>query len=138
MLNVYGLRNVSLLAMLIDAERVPVALGLKSTWNVVLPAAAMLEAGVWTSEKSAAFVPPITTYGDAPVRLSERLPVFSMVKVLVTVPPTTSVALKSVKSARDGETSPVTILVLFPLMFMMGAGAPPGNVPEMKNCPRLP
>ena len=98
------------------AVRSPVADGLKVTWKVVFPPAATGETGWTVTVKSAALVPPITTFG-VPVRVRSMVPVLRIVKVCTTVPEVVSVLPKSVQigragrgiAVRDGDAVPLDV-----------------------------
>ena len=109
------------MAMEMEAERVPVVLGSNCTVNVVEPeVAATGEAGVAVTEKSSASVPDRATLG-VPLRLKSAEPVFLIVKVRETVPPTTSALPKSVWSVVEGMTSPFAMVALLPSTLIDGA-----------------
>jgi len=85
-----------LLAIWIVAERSPTAAGSKRTSNVVeAPTPSESVPGCAVTANSPACVPVMVT-GLGPVKLSTSVPVFRIVKVRVSVPPTTSTGPKSV------------------------------------------
>ena len=103
--------------MLIVAVRVPSPEGSKVIWKLVLLPGITRVEGRAVTPKSAALVPLISTKG-VPDRAKSNRPVFSMVKVLITVPLVTSVLPKFVPSVVSGVLSPETMRVLLPWMSM--------------------
>ena len=75
--------------MLRVALLVPVVLGLKVTWKVVLALAAIEAEGIVVTEKLEEWLPPTVTYGELPVKCNVSVPVLKIVNVLTTVPEVT-------------------------------------------------
>ncbi len=106
----YGFSFRSSAAIERVAVRRPAAEGLKVTVKVVVPPpAATGELGDRSRLKSVLCVPPMTTKGAAPVRVSAAVPSLRMVNVCETAPAATSVLPKSVPSVVDGVLSPSAI-----------------------------
>ena len=106
--------------MLNVAVREPSALGSKLTVKVVEPAAAIDVEGTTVIVKSAAFVPPIVTYGLEPDIFNADVPVFWMVNTRVIVPLEVATEPKSVQSVVEGVASPSVIETEFPWTFISG------------------
>src|SRR5688500_14252551 len=107
--------------MLTVAVRNPDALGANTMVKVVVPFVAPTgDDGCAVTVKSAAFAPLMATLG-VPVRFRSAAPVFSIVKVRVTLPPIAA-GPKSVWSVAVGVVSPSVMVVLFHFTFISGEG----------------
>ena len=125
----YGFSSESLLATLILAVFNPAVPGANFTWKLTLPPGATGETGWATTVKSAAFTPMMLTLG-LPVRFNAPPPVFRIVNVRVTLPPT-GTGPKSVPSSGLGVLSPSTITCPLPCNSTSGYAPATSSIPRM-------
>ena len=109
--------------MLIVAFRMPTSEGSKVITKVVEVLAAISELGWVVTVKSSGFAPLITTIWS-PGNVKSAVPMFSIVKVLTTVPAITPWEPKSVWLASKGISSPSAIETLLPLILISGEAVP--------------
>ena len=107
--------------MEIVAVRVPMSEGSKVILKVVVITGEIDEAGISVTLKSAAFVPPISTYGDDPVSVSTLVPKFRILNVFSTVPVVMSALPKFVKFEVLVVKLPFSIGFPLPVIAISGA-----------------